>query len=113
LDDRYLISRPIRRSLIFYLLFVMLSIACQFPLIILIWKFFLSGLIDYLLIIYIIFVLLFLFISISLFSFLCLSPLSWWNFNYLNQYFTQINDDIRTKSSESFYRLDFYLKIKI
>jgi hypothetical protein len=91
----------------------MLSITCQLPLIILTWKFFLSGLIDYLLIIYIIFVLLFLFISISLFLFLCLSPLSWWNFNYFNQYFNQINDDNRTKSSESFYRLDFYFKIKI
>ncbi|CAF1124575.1 unnamed protein product [Rotaria sp. Silwood1] len=85
LDDQYLFERSIRRSLIFYLLFVILSVTCQFPFIILTLKLFYSGLIDYLFIIYIIFLLLYLFISIMLFCFLCLFPLSYWKFNYLSQ----------------------------
>jgi hypothetical protein len=111
LDDRYLMSRSIRRSLIFYLLFVMLSVICETPFLILTWKFFLSGLIDYLLLIYIMFILLFIFITICLFSFLCLSPLTWWNFNYLNKYLTKLNEDEQAKSFENFYRLDFYLNV--
>ncbi|CAF4373774.1 unnamed protein product [Rotaria sp. Silwood2] len=85
LNDQYLFEKSIRRSLIIYLLFVILSVTCQFPFIILTLKLFYSGLIDYLFIVYIIFLVLYFFVSIILFCFLCLFPLSYWNFNYLNK----------------------------
>ncbi|CAF3428469.1 unnamed protein product [Rotaria socialis] len=97
LNDQYFIERSIRRSLIFYLLFVILTVICQLPFIILILKLFLSDLIDYLFIIYIVFLLLYLFISIILFTFLCLFPLSYWNFNYLNK----LKENNQSKSSSS------------
>ncbi len=109
MDDRYFVEKPVVRSLIFYLLFVMLSVTCQLPLIILSCKFFLSGLIDNLLVLYIIFLLLFVIISISLFCFLCFSPSSWWNFNYIDQYTTKLNQDDQSTSSDSLHRLVCFL----
>ena len=78
-------ERSKRRSLIFYLLFAILGAICQLPFVILICKFFFSGLIDNLFIIYIICLLLFVLLSISLFCFLCLFPSSSWNFTYLDK----------------------------
>jgi hypothetical protein len=57
-----------RRSLFFYLLFVLLSITCQLPLLILTCRIFLSGLIDNLLVSYLIVQHLLLFLSLVLSS---------------------------------------------
>jgi hypothetical protein len=102
-------DKSIRRSLIFYLLFVILSVICQFPLIILTSKIFLSGLIDNLLIIYLIFLLLFVLISISLFTFLCLSPSTWCHFNSL----TDLKQDDRSIISETSHKFGFDFLIQI
>jgi hypothetical protein len=85
-------DKSIRRSLIFYLLFVILSVICQFPLII-----------------YLIFLLLFVFISISLFRFLCLSPSTWCHFNY----FIELKQDDRSIISETSHKFGFDFLIKI
>lgn len=95
-DDRYLMCRRIHHCLIIYLLIVILSILSQFPLIILTLKYILSGLIDNLLIIYLIFLFLFIFLSIILFLLLYFFSLTSFNFNQ--------NDQI--KSFETFYRLN-------
>ncbi|CAF4204966.1 unnamed protein product [Rotaria sordida] len=108
LNDRYLIEKSIRRSLIYYLLFVILCLICQFPFLIFIFKLFYSGLIDYLFIIYIIFLLLYLFISIIFLFFLCLFRSSSSNFNYLNK-FTNYNKSI---SSHCLYRSNENVKEK-
>ena len=104
LDDRYIISKSIQRSLLYYLLFVILTITSQLPLIILTMKFFLSGLTDYLLGIYIIFIILFVFFSITLITFIHLYPLSYWNFNYLNKYSSKSNQHDQKDLFQYFYR---------
>ncbi|CAF0845328.1 unnamed protein product [Adineta steineri] len=99
LDDRYLIEKPLSRSLIYYFLFVIISILCQFPLIIYSIKSFLSGLIDKLIIIYIIILLFYFLISILLFTFLYYYPLLYWNLHNLNENFILRNKDNQSISS--------------
>ncbi|UJR29542.1 hypothetical protein I4U23_010759, partial [Adineta vaga] len=104
IDDRYLITKPLTNNLIYYILFVLISVLCQFPLIIYSIKYLLFGLIDNLIIIYLIILLLFFFYSILIFIFLYYYPFNSWNINLIQENISQMSIDNQSTTSESVYK---------